>query len=221
MIRLHHVPLGRSFRVMWLMEELGLDYEVAYYSIRDGSMRTPEFLALSPAGRVPAMEMDGEVLVESGAILQVLCERHPEADLMPAPDHADRARFLEMMAYAETIGCLVENLNLNRIFLRDPADASPVVIKLLTARLRAALGAMEDRYEGDYLLSGGFSAADIMYAYGFELACRYVHLDQFPALTAYWDRLKARPAYQRAKARDGEQDIYDQDFYPLPEKQDG
>ncbi|HAR53673.1 MAG TPA: glutathione S-transferase, partial [Roseovarius nubinhibens] len=63
------------------------------------------------------------------------------------------------------VGCLLENLNLNRVFLRDPAQASPVVIKLLTARLRAALGAMEARMGGAYLLPEGFSAADIMFAY--------------------------------------------------------
>ena len=217
MIRLHHVPLGRSFRVMWLLEELGLDYEVAYYSIRDGSMRTPDFLALSPAGRVPAMEYDGEVLFESGAILQWLCERHPEPKLQPAPGTAERARYLEMMAYSETVGSLVENLNLNRVFLRDPADASPVVIKLLTARLKAALTAMEARWDDGYCLPTGFSAADVMFAYGFELARYYVRFDDFPRLSAYWDRLKDRPGYQRAKARDGEQDLYDRDFYPLPE----
>lgn len=217
MIRLHHVPLGRSFRVMWLLEELGLDYEVAYYSIRDGSMRTPEFLALSPAGRVPALEYHGEALFESGAILQLLCERHPDPALQPAAGADARALYLEMLAYSETVGCLVENLNLNRVFLRDPADASPVVIKLLTARLRAALGAMERRMAGDFLLTTGFSAADIMFAYGFELARYYVRFDDFPRLTAYWDRLKARPGYRRARARDGEQDIYAQDFYPVPE----
>lgn len=217
MIRLHHVPLGRSFRVMWLLEELGMDYEIAYYSIRDGSMRTPEFLALSPAGRVPALEYHGEVLFESGAIVQLLCERHPEPALQPAPGADSRALYLEMLSYSETVGCLVENLNLNRVFLRDQAEASPVVIKLLTARLRAALGAMERRMEAEFLLPTGFSAADIMFAYGFELARYYVRFDDFPRLTAYWDRLKARPGYQRAKTRDGEQDIYAQDFYPLPE----
>ncbi|TNF22017.1 MAG: glutathione S-transferase family protein [Rhodobacteraceae bacterium] len=217
MIRLHHVPLGRSLRVIWLLEELGLDFEVAYYSIRDGSMRTPEFLALSPAGRVPVLDYHGEVLFESGAIVQLLCERHPEPALQPGPGAQTRALYLEMLAYSETVGCLVENLNLNRVFLRDPAEPSPVVIKLLTARLRAALGAIERRMEGDCLLPTGFSAADIMFAYGFELARYYVRFEEFPRLTAYRDRLKARPGYQRAKARDGEQDIYAQDFYPVPE----
>ncbi|QFS82163.1 Disulfide-bond oxidoreductase YfcG [Roseivivax sp. THAF40] len=217
MIRLHHVPLGRSFRVMWLLEELGLEYEVVYYSIRDGSLRTPEFLALSPAGRVPALELDGAVLVESGAILQVLCERHPDKGLAPEPGTPERAQYLEMLHYSETVGSLVENLNLNRVFLRDPADASPVVIKLLTARLRAALAAIDRRMEHDHLLPSGFSAADIMFAYGFELARYYVHMEDFPTLMAYWDRLRARPGYSAAKARDGAQDLYDREFYPLPE----
>ena len=216
MIRLHHVPLGRSFRVMWLMEELGLEYEVAYYSIRDGSMRSPDFLALSPAGRVPALDYHGETMVESGAILQILCERHPEPRLQPAPGEDGRARYLETLAYSETIGCLVENLNLNRVFLRNPEDASPVVIKLLTARLRGALRGAEALLSGDYVLPSGFSAADIMLSYGFELARYYVRMEEFPALMDYWERLKARPAYIAAKARDGEQDLYDRDFYPLP-----
>ncbi|MET4101969.1 glutathione S-transferase [Roseovarius sp. MBR-78] len=217
MIRLHHVPLARSLRVMWLLEELGLEYEVAYYSIRDGSMRAPAFLALSPAGRVPVLEHEGAVWVESGAILQMLCETYPEAGLMPPPAHPERARFLEMLSLSETVGCLLENLNLNQVFLRPPARPSATVVKLLNARLRAVLAAMEARMAGDYLLPTGFSAADIMFAYGFELARYYVDLDAYPRLVAYWERLRARPAYVRAKARDGEQDIYARDFYPVPE----
>lgn len=217
MITLHHVPLARSLRVMWLMEEIGLDYEVRYYSIRNGSMRSPEFLALSPAGRVPVLEHEGEVWFESGAIVQLLCETYPQAGLMPAPGSADRARCLELFSYAETVGCLLENLNLNQVFLRPPAQPSAVVIKLLNARLRAALGAMEERLEAAYFLSSGFSAADVMFSYGFELARYYVDLTVYPRLMAYWDRLRARPGYLRAKARDGAQDIYEQDFYPVPE----
>ena len=218
MIRLHHVPLARSFRVLWLLEELGLDHEVVNYSIRDGSLRSPEFLALSPAGRVPVLEHHGAVWFESGAIVQMLCETYPEAGLMPPPGHADRARFLEMLGYSETVGCLLESLNLNLVFLRPPAKPSVPVVKLLNARLRASLAAMEARMEGAWLLPSGFSAADIMYGYGFELARYYVVLDQYPRLVAYWERLRARPAYDRAKARNGKQDIYTRDFYPVPEE---
>lgn len=218
MIRLHHVPLARSFRVMWLLEEIGRDYEVAYYSIRDGSLRSAEFLSLSPAGRVPVLEHQGAVWFESGAIVQMLCETYPQAGLMPPPGHPERARFLEMVHYAETVGCLLENLNLNLVFLHPPARPSPTVVKLLNARLRAVLAAMEARLSDDYLLPSGFSAADIIFGYGFELARYYVTLDQYPRLLAYWERLRARPAYGRAKARDGEQDIYARDFYPVPEE---
>jgi len=217
MITLHHVPLARSFRVLWLLEELGLEFEVRYYSIRDGSMRSPEFLALSPAGRVPVLEHHGAVWVESAAIVQLLCETNPQVGLAPAPGDADRARYLEMLSYAETVGCLLENLNLNQVFLRPPARPSVAVVKLLNARLRAALAAMEARIEGPYLLPSGFSAADVMFAYGFELARYYVDLSQFPRLMSYWEGLRARPGYVRAKARDGDQDIYAQDFYPVPE----
>ena len=72
--------------------------------------------------------------------------------------------------------------------------------------------------EGAWLLPSGFSAADIMFGYGFELARYYVVLDQYPRLVAYWERLRARPAYDRAKARNGKQDIYTRDFYPVPEE---
>lgn len=217
MITLHHVPLARSFRVLWLLEELGLDFELRYYSIRDGTMRSPDFLALSPAGRVPVLEHHGAVWVESPAIVQLLCESYPQAGLAPAPGEADRARYLEMLSYSETVGCLLENLNLNQVFLRPPARPSVPVVKLLTARLRAALGAMETRIAGPHLLPSGFSAADIMFAYSFELARYYVDLSAWPGLMRYRDGLRKRPAYIRAKARDGEQDIYTQEFYPIPE----
>jgi glutathione S-transferase len=219
MIRLHHAPLARSFRVLWLLEELGLDYEVTYYSIRDGSMRTPEFRALSPAGRVPVLEHEGDIWFESGAIVQLLCEGNPQAGLAPAPGTRERARYLEMQNYSETVGCLLENLNMNLVFLRPPARPSVPVVKLLHARLRASLAAMEARIEGDYLLPSGFSAADIMFGYGFELARYFVELDAYPRLVAYWERLRARPACRRARARDGEQDMFGQDFYPVPEEE--
>lgn len=218
MIRLHHVAFSRSFRVLWLLEEMGHEFEIAQYSIRDGSLRDPAFLAISPAGRVPALEIGDEVLFESGAILQNLCERHPEAGLAPQPGTPERARFLELIGFAETMASLIESLNLQHLFLRDPSQASPVVIKLMTARLGATLAGLEAMIgDNDYLLASGFSAADAMMGFNLFAAPYYVRLDPFPKLRAYCARLEARPAYLRARARDGAQDFYTQDFYPVPE----
>ena len=218
MITLHHVPFSRSFRILWLLEELGLSYEVKTYSIRDGSLRDPAFLKLSPAGRVPALEYEGQVLFESGAIVQWLCEQHPEAGLMPDPDHTDRAAFLELLGFAETMASLIENLNLSHIFLRDPSQASPVVLKLTTARLAATLAGLEARLGAqDYLLPTGFSGADAMMGFNLFAAPYYVRMDAFPNLRAYCARIEARPGFLAARARDGEQDFYSKDFYSVPE----
>ncbi len=219
MIKLHHVPLSRSSRVLWLLEELGLDYEVVSYSIRDGSLRDPAFLAISPAGRVPALEMHGKVMFESGAIVQFLCEEHADAGLAPLPGHGDRARYLEMISYAETMASLIEQLNMQHLFLRPPAKPAPVVIKLVTARLGSVMAGLEAVLgEGEYLLPSGFSGADIMMGFNLCAAPFYVHMDRFPTLCAYKARLEPRPAMQRALARDGKQEFYTQDFYPVPEE---
>jgi len=219
MITLHHVPFSRSFRVLWLLEELGLEYEVKSYSIRDGSLRAPDFLSLSPAGRVPALDLgEGTVICESGAIVQYLCETCPDAGLAPGPGAADRARYLEVLGFAETMASLIEFLNLQHVFLRDPADASPVVIKLTTARLRATLTGMEAMLEGrEYLLGERFSAADAMMGFNLFAAPYYVKMDPFPRLRGYSERLASRAAFRAARAKDGEQDFYDRDFYPVPE----
>ena len=218
MIKLHHVPFSRSSRVLWLLEELGLECETVIYSIRDGSLRDPAFLAISPAGRVPALEIEGRVLFESGAIVQFLCEEHADAGLAPPPGHDDRARFLEMISYAETMASLIEQLNMQHLFLRPPAKPAPVVIKLVTARLAAVMAGLEVLLgDQEYLLPSGFSGADIMMGFNLNAAPFYVHMSPFPTLCAYKARLEARPAYKAAMARDGKQEFYTKDFYPVPE----
>ena len=218
MIRLHHVPFSRSFRILWLLEEMGLTPEIVHHDIRKGDMQEAGYRALSPAGRAPALEIDGITVFESGAICQYLTETRPDAGLAPPPGHADRVAYLEALHFAETMASVIEQLNLNHIFLRDPAQASPVVIKLNTARLKGTLRGMEGMLRDDgYLLPSGFSAADCMMGFNLFAAPYYVHLDPFPKLRAYRDRLAARPAYQRARDRDGPQDFYTRDFYPVPE----
>lgn len=218
MIRLHHVPGSRSFRILWLMEELGLDYQVQSYRLDDGSTRRPEFLALSPAGRVPALEIDGKAIFESGAILQYLSERHPEAGLAPAPRGAERARFLEWLHFSETQAALLEQLNIQHIFLRPVEARSPVLMKLLARRLAVTMRAMEQVLAGqDTLLASGFSLADMAYGFNIPAVFRFVRAGDFPALTAYAARMAARPAWQRAQARDGAGTLYTRDFYEVPD----
>ncbi len=207
-MRLHHVPFSRSFRVLWLLEELGLDYEIIHHSIRDGSLRDPEYLAKSPVGRVPALELDDGVMFESGPICQVLAERYG-AGFDRAAEHPERPRYLDLISYAETMANQIEQLNLQLIFLRPPAEPSPVVVKLNLGRLRATLGGLERMLgEQDWLLPTGFSVADTMMGFNIFAAPYYVAMNEFPRLMAYKSRIEARPAYGHARAKDGAHEFY-------------
>ncbi|WP_137700835.1 glutathione S-transferase family protein [Marimonas lutisalis] len=217
-IRLHSVAGSRSFRVLWLLYELGLEPEVISYDIAKGDLRNPEFLGLSPAGRVPVLEIGGQVLFESGAIVEYLAETHPEAGLAPGPGEEERAQYLTWLHYAETVGVLIQNLNLQQVFLPDPAMRSPTVIGIEVKRLAISLKPLEQVFgPQDYLLRRGFSAADTMMGFTLEAARHYVHFDRFPNLSAYKDRIEVRPAYQRALEAEGLQKFYDREFYDVPE----
>ncbi|MEQ9693650.1 glutathione S-transferase family protein [Shimia sp. SDUM112013] len=217
MIRLHHVPFSRSFRILWLLEEMGLSADLTLYSITDGSLRAGEFKAISPAGRVPALEIDGITIYESAAIVEYLTETRPEHGLGRLPGDPERVQFLEWLGFAETQAAALQSLNMHHLFMGDPTPASPVTLKLEAARLGATLKALEGKLDRqEWLLSSGFSAADTMLGFNLFAAPYYVHLDRFPNVQAYMKRIEARPAYQRARALDGEQEFYKKDFYEVP-----
>lgn len=215
-ITLHHVPWGRSFRVLWLLCEMGLSPDIIRYDIGSRKMREPGLMQASPAGRIPALEIDGRRIFESAAILQYLCESRPEHGFGRAPGHPDRVAFLEAMGFAETMASLIEQLNLNHLFLRPPAKPSATVVKLNTLRLADTLRALDGMVAGDYLLASGFSAADAMLGFNLFAAPFYVRMDQWPGLQAYWARLQARPGFRAAAAIEGPQTFYAQDFYAVP-----
>ena len=214
MIRLHHAPGSRSFRTLWLLHEMGMSPEVVTYSIAKGEMQSEEYRQKSPGGRAPALEIDGLTMCESAAIAEYLCETRPEHNLAPAVGDPARARFLEAVQFAETQANLLANLNLQYLFLRDPAMRSEVVLKIETKRLSVTMAAMDKRLSAqDHLLEGGFSAADTMMGFNIDAAPRFVKLEPYPHLSAYFDRMKSRPAYQAALAVDGSNTFYKQDFY--------
>ncbi|MBU3030703.1 glutathione S-transferase family protein [Paracoccus sp. XHP0099] len=214
-MRLHHVPGSRSMRVLWLLEELDLAYDLKTWSLTDGSLRSPEFRALSPAGRIPALEIDGRAIFESGAILQYLTER--EGRLAPRPDDAERADFLGWVHFAETQGNILQQLNIHHIFLRPESARSVPLMKLETKRLALTAQVLEDHLAGrDTLLASGFSAADCMLGFNIDALFRFVPIADYPHLAGYRERMGARPAYRRALVRAGGDEIYAQDFYEVP-----
>ncbi|MDE3121827.1 MAG: glutathione S-transferase family protein [Paracoccaceae bacterium] len=217
MIRLHHVPQARSFRILWLLEEMGETFEVAIHSFFDRSLRSDDYLSLSPAGRVPALEVDGQVLFESGAITEWLCETRAP-DLGRAPGAPERAEWLEWLHFAETAGQHLAALTQQHIVLREDWMRSPTVMRLEAMRLARVLAVADRVLQGhDWLLPSGFSAVDVAMGYSALTARRFVRLDDLPALAGWLDRIAARPAYQRAQARDGAAQVYTRDFYEVPD----
>ena len=220
--RLHHVQYGRSFRVLWLIEEIGLEarlgpLEIVEHHIGTQQMRDSDLPRVSPATRIPALEIGDLAMSESGAIVEYLCETYAPG-LGRAIGDPERPLWLQWVHYSETMASLIENLNLQLVFLRPPARPSPVVVKLTVARLRQTLAGMEARLaENGWLLERGFSAADVMMGFNLFAAPYYVRLDEFPRLQAYAARMRERPAYQRTIAREGPQRFYAQEFYPVPE----
>jgi len=217
MITLHHVPQSRSMRVLWLLHELGVEFRVVEHPF-DKSLRAPEFLSLSPAGRVPALEIDGERMFESGAMVEYLCERFPGTGLGRAPGDMDRMAWLVWIHFAETISQHVAALTQQHIMLYDDAMRSPVIMRIEAARLRKCYAAIEARLSTpvenrDHLLTSGFSACDVCVGQAVYMARHFARTDGFPELEAWYARLCARPAFGVSLPGPGAGGIYTRDFY--------
>ncbi|MBC9247098.1 glutathione S-transferase [Paracoccus sp. 11-3] len=213
-MRLHHIPGSRSVRVLWLLEELGLEYEIREWSLTDGSLRSPDYLAMSPAGRIPALEIDGRSIFESAAIVQYLTER--EGRLTPLPGDAERADFWEWISFAETQANMLQALNIHHIFLRPESARSLPLMKLDTRRLAVTARALDNHLAGADTLLSEFSGADCMLGFNIDAVFRFLPAQAYPNFAAYRDRMTARPAYLRA-AEKGGRSMYTRDFYELPD----
>ncbi len=200
MILLHHATGSRSCRVRWLLEELALPHEIARVDLRDGSTQAPAYRAKNPLGKVPTLE-DGElVLFESGAIVEYLLEQYGRGRLAPAPGTAERPLFLQWLHWSEaTLMPPLADILSHRIFLPE-ALRSPALCDAARERFRRALQVLEAAPgEREFLLASGFSAADIMMAYGPQLAKLLNELPpDFPRIAAWLERLSKRPAFQKA-----------------------
>jgi len=208
-LKLHHLVNSRSQRVLWLLEELGLDYELVIYP-RDPktSLAPPALKAIHPLGKSPVLEDDGRVFAESGAIIDSVVRRHGRGRLAPAPDSVEYDAYVHWMHYAEGSAMLPLMLSLYVGRLGEAgAPLQPRISSEVKNHLGYISGALGER---DYLVGNSFSAADIQMSFVLEAARPTGALDSFqsfPNLGAYLERLHARPAYQRATQRGGPLDL--------------
>lgn len=217
MIRLHHAHQTRSMRTLWLLYELGAPFEVEIYPF-GRALQDQGYLDLHPMGRVPSLEMDGEVYWETGALAEILCERFPEAGMGRAVGDGERAAWLVWVHFAETISQHAAALTQQHIMLFEDWMRSPVITKLEAKRLARCYAAIEAQLDDgrDYLLAGGFSAADVGVGQAVYMARHFAKVDPFPKAQAWYDRIAAREAFAKSLPPEGE-GIYGQEFYPILE----
>ncbi|MRX50320.1 glutathione S-transferase [Paracoccus sp. S-4012] len=214
-ITLWHVPLSRSMRVMWLLNELELPFAVKLLDITSKQMREAEYAAIHPVGRAPALKVDGTIIHESGAMIEYLCETRGQ-HLWRAPGEEGRLGWLDWLHFAETIGQHIAALTQSHLMLRDPATRSLTVMKLETARLGRTLRLVEQTVEGqDWLMAGGFSGVDCAVGWSVWTAGRFVRLSE--PLVAYVARCAERPAFRASLPGADQPVLYDRDFYELPD----
>jgi glutathione S-transferase len=216
MIKVHHLNDSRSQRVLWLLEELGLDYEVVRYERNAGNrLAPPELLAIHPLGKSPVIEDGGIKVAETGAIVEYLLDAYGQGRLRPAAGTEDGRRFTYWLHYAE--GSAMPPLLLKLVFgmlpRRAPALLKPLVksiaAKALTSfvepQLKTHVGFWEDELgRSEWFAGDQFTAADIMMSFPVEAgADRAFDAETRPRLKAFLARIHARPAYQRALERGG------------------
>ena len=200
MIKLYHAQLTRSVRILWLLEELGLPYELATVPFAPPTTGATGFAQATPLGKFPTIE-DGELtMFESGAILEYILERYGKGRLAPAPGSVARGPFLQWVHFAEaTIFPPLAVLAFHTLF-KPEAERIPSVAADARAMAAGTLRTLERALDGKtFLLGAEFSAADIMMGYSLMTAQFLgVLTGEYPNLGAYFARLQARPAFQKA-----------------------
>ena len=161
-MKLYFAPNSRAVRIAWLLEELGLEYELEKYTVGDRALRTPEYYKIHPMGRIPVLE-DGETRIyESGAIVQYLLARHGNGKFVPEADDPSFAEYLQWLHYAE--GSIMGQVNILVVetILLPPEKRNDVNVNRAMKLLRVALGNVDKRLQDREYLTGAFSGADIM-----------------------------------------------------------
>ncbi len=202
MLKLHFAPNSRASRTLWLLEELGLDYELNRMDFHPRDLKSDEHRARHPLGRVPVLE-DGDVSIfESGAIADYILERHKNGGLKPAPDDPRFPEYLQWFHYCEGMVMPPVNTIVVHTLLLPPERQDENVRGQAQRLLAKAWAPVEEAMQGRDYLIGDFSAADTMLGHACIMSGRLgvITDEAFPNLSAYAERLLARPACAKAFA---------------------
>ncbi len=199
--QLHHCVSARSFRALWMLEELEQPYELRMLPFPPRALER-SYLALNPLGTVPLLRHGAAQLTESAAICEYLAARHPQAQLAVGPHEDGFADYLNWLHMSDATLTFPQTLVLRYTHFEPPERRQPQVAqdyaRWFLARLRAVEAAVEHH---DWLCGARFTAADVAVGYALMLAAHLELAGQWgPATTAYWQRLQARAAFARALA---------------------
>jgi glutathione S-transferase len=197
-VKLYYAPRTRASRPRWLLEELGIPYELVRLDSSRKETRTPEHLARHPLGHVPVLEDDGIRIFESMAICLWLAERHAEKGLIAPPASAERAETYQWLFFAATE--LEPHLAALSAQARRPEpERDAARVEEARRHFQAAAGVIERRLAGRaFLVGDSFSVADVVLGAVLLWARSLTGLEGFPETAAYLARLKERPAWRRS-----------------------
>ena len=201
MITIYHLSTSRSERIVWLMEELGLEYRLEVYP-REATGAAPQPLkAIHPLGKAPLIRDGTAVLAESGAIVDYIVHRHAGGRLAERSDSPSYAAYLYWLHFAE--GSLMSLMLIALVLSRVPeASASPVSARIRERMLQMLAFVESELGSGPWFAGANFTAADVMMVFPFTTMRRFLDYDlaPYPNILSYLRRIELRPAYQKAMA---------------------
>jgi len=202
MLEIHHLNASRSRRITWLLEELGLPYEVVAYQ-RDPvtNLAPPELKAIHPLGKAPVLRDGAQVVIESGAIVDYLLRHYGGGRLVPPADSPEYDRYVQLLHYAEGSAMLPLLL---KLYVGRLGEAGVPLHPRIHSEIQNHLGWLDAELEGrDWFVGGRLTGADVQLSFVAQIAVRFEGPEAFSNLTRFVARVEARPAYQRAVARCG------------------
>ncbi|WP_114764896.1 glutathione S-transferase family protein [Vibrio rhodolitus] len=206
MITLHHLNQSRSKRIIWLLEELNIEYQITPY-LRDKVtfLAPPELKAVHPLGKSPVIEEDGVVIAESGAITEHLIAKYAPNELAPERDSEDYTEYLQWLHFAESSAALPLLL---KVFIAKDGAPTNFLADYAEAELDKVMSYVDARLAGKrYLVADKLTGADIMMSFIIDILAKFNALERYAHISRYAKQLASHPAYQKAQQLEAQYDM--------------